>query len=331
MRPAEPPADETTWRRVRDLVATSEGDPLAPFALRRDKQYVFSPDGEAAVGYRVRLRTAVASGDPVGEPDAWIAAIAEFVQMARRRKLRIAVLGSGERARPIWAGYGLGAVPVGRDVVLHRDQFSVSGRKFRNLRQAVQRSRNGGVVVDFAREGELPAVDVQELRALMARTHRIDERGFSMILGSLFNGHEPDAIIAIARNADARIVGAHRYLWAGKQDLSLDFPIRTKDAPNGVDERLVAETVAWGNEHGVERLSLAFAPFPDLFENRAHLGLVGKLLYGITHLLDPLISVERLYRYLRKFHAFDQQRFVMLRWRQVVIVALALLLLEFGG
>jgi lysylphosphatidylglycerol synthetase-like protein (DUF2156 family) len=152
-----------------------------------------------------------------------------------------------------------------------------------------------------------------------------------MILGALFNGREPDAVIAIARDATGRIVGAHRYLWAGKQDLSLDFPIRTTDAPNGVDERLVAETVAWGEEHGVERLSLAFAPFPDLFEHRAELGVVGKLLYGITHLLDPLIRVERLYRYLRKFHAFDQQRFVMLRWRQVVIVALALLLLEFGG
>jgi len=40
--------------------------------------------------------------------------------------------------------------------------------------------------------------------------------------------------------------------------------------------------------------------------------------------------VERLYRYLRKFHAFDQQRHVMLRWRQLPRTALALLLLEFG-
>ncbi|MDT4962557.1 MAG: hypothetical protein QOF87_2204, partial [Pseudonocardiales bacterium] len=40
---------------------------------------------------------------------------------------------------------------------------------------------------------------------------------------------------------------------------------------------------------------------------------------------------ERLYRYLRKFHAFDQHRFVMLRRRQILIVAVALLLLEFGG
>jgi lysylphosphatidylglycerol synthetase-like protein (DUF2156 family) len=51
----------------------------------------------------------------------------------------------------------------------------------------------------------------------------------------------------------------------------------------------------------------------------------------LVHLLDPLISVERLYRYLRKFHAFDQQRYVMLRWRQVVRVAIVLLLLEFSG
>lgn len=322
--------DEAALQRVRHLVATGGGDPLAPFALRPDKQYVFSPDGEAAVGYRVRLRTAVASGDPVGAPEAWPAAIEQFVIAARKHKLRTAVLGAGEAARPLWAGYRLSSVPIGRDVVLHREQFSVSGRRFRNLRQAIQRTHNNGVTVEFSREGELTASVERELRALMSRAHRVNERGFSMILGHLFDGREPDAVIAIARCADGRIGGAHRYLWAGKQDLSLDLPIRAAGAPNGIDERLVAETVAWGEEHGVERISLAFAPFPDLFEDRTRFGAAGSLLYWITHLIDPMISVERLYRYLRKFHAFDQQRFVMLRWRQVVIVAIALLLLEFG-
>ena len=58
--------------------------------------------------------------------------------------------------------------------------------------------------------------------------------------------------------------------------------------------------------------------------------MFAKVAYGAVHLLDPLISVERLYRYLRKFAGLDQQRFVMLRWRQVVIVAWVLLLLEFS-
>lgn len=326
----EPPND-ADWRLVRDLVATSEGDPLAPFSLRPEKQYVFSPDGESAISYRVKLGVAMVSGDPVGAPQSWQAAVDTFVISARARKLRVAVLGAGERAHEMWAGYGLSSVPIGRDVVLGREQFEISGRKYRNLRQAIQRSRNAGVTVDFSREGDLPAADVQELRRMLAGEGKTDSRGFSMILGRLFNGLEPDAVIAVARDRDGGIVAAQRYLWAGKQDLSLDLPIRSRRSPNGTDERLVAEVVTWGRENGVERVSLAFAPFPDLFVNRKNLGALGKLAYAAVHLLDPLIKVEALYRYLRKFHAFDQERYVMLRWRNVVRVALAALLLEFSS
>jgi lysylphosphatidylglycerol synthetase-like protein (DUF2156 family) len=324
------PATEADRRRVRDLVATSEGDPLAPFALRPEKSYVFAPGGAAAVGYRVRLGTAVASGDPVGDPDAWGAAVDEFMVRMRRRGLRVAVLGAGERSRGCWVGHGLRGLAIGRDVVLRRDAFTTTGRRFRNLRQAIQRSHNAGVTVQTSREGELSPGETAELRMLMRTTGREDGRGFSMILGRLFDGTEPDAVIVLARDRAGRIVGAHRYLWAGKQDLSLDLPIRAHGAPNGVDERLVAEALGWGAEHGVERVSLAFAPFPELFGHRAELGPPGRLAYHAVHLLDPLIRVERLYTYLRKFHAFDQQRFVLLRPRQVVVVAAAALLLEFG-
>ncbi|MDT4893119.1 MAG: hypothetical protein QOE97_2154 [Pseudonocardiales bacterium] len=320
---------DAEFRRVRQLVAVSDGDPLAPFALRPEKSYAFAPDGGAAVGYRVRLGCAVAAGDPVGMPKSWEAAIEAFLAEARRRRLRVAVLGAGERAKPIWSSHGLASVPIGRDVVVDRAKFTLSGRRFRNLRQAVQRSRNAGVTVEFRREGELTQSEVQQLRALMRRSHRVDSRGFSMILGRLFDGRSPDAVLALARDAHGSVVAAHRYLWAGQHDLSLDLPIRAPEAPNGVDERLIAETVEWGDGHGVERISLAFAPFPELFVNRGHLGALGRLAYAAVHLLDPLISVERLYRYLRKFHAFDQERYVMLRWHQVPVVAAAALLLEF--
>jgi lysylphosphatidylglycerol synthetase-like protein (DUF2156 family) len=318
-------------RRVRHLVAVSERDPLAPFALRPDKSYVFSPDGTAAIGYKVKVGLAVAAGDPVGSADAWAPAIDAFVDEARRRRLRIAVLGAGERARPLWAGHRLSHVAIGRDVVVQRSEFSVQGRRFRNLRQAIQRTHNAGMTVEMHREGDLRPEQVRELRSLMKRSRRVDNRGFSMILGRLFDGSEPDAVLAVACDRSGAIVGAHRYLWAGKQDLSLDLPIRADGAPNGVDERLIAEVVEWGAIRGIERVSLAFAPFPDLFANRGHLGMLGRIGCGLAHLLDPLIRVERHYRYLRKFHAFDQERYVMLRRRQILRVAVALLLLEFGG
>jgi lysylphosphatidylglycerol synthetase-like protein (DUF2156 family) len=153
-----------------------------------------------------------------------------------------------------------------------------------------------------------------------------------MILGRLFDGSVPDSVIPIARDADGTVIGAQRYLWAGAHELSLDLPIRSRTGPNGVDERISAEVVKWGVDHGVERVSLAFAPFPELFDKRqaGTLGILGKLAYGAVHLIDPMIKVERLYRYLRKFHSFDQERYVMLRWRDTVFVAFAALLLEFG-
>lgn len=321
--------DEANRLRVRHLVAVSDGDPLAPFALRPEKRYVFAPDGSAAVGYAVRLRTAVASGDPVGDPASWNAAIEAFVRSARSRRLRVAVLGAGERSRPMWEQHRLHAVPIGRDVVVRSEQFGLQGRRYRNLRQAIQRSHNAGVRVQFHREAELPEALITELRALMRATNRVDTRGFSMILGRFFDGGQPDAVVVVAHDRSGRLVGAHRYLWAGKQDLSFDIPIRAFGAPNGVDERLIAEVVEWGATNGVERVSLAFAPFPDLFVNRKNLSALGRLTYRAVHLLDPLIKVERLYNYLRKFHAFGQQRYVMLRWRNVIVVALAALLLEF--
>jgi lysylphosphatidylglycerol synthetase-like protein (DUF2156 family) len=207
-RPLRAETDPEEFERVRHLVTVSEGDPLAPFALRPEKSFAFAPDGEAVVGYRVRLGIAVAAGDPVGDAESWPGAIAAFVAFARERQLRIAVLGAGERAREMWEAHGLAGFAIGRDVIVRRSEFNTEGRRFRNLRQAIQRSRNAGVTAEIHREGDLRAEQVLELRGLMNRSQRDDRRGFAMILGRLFDGREPDAVIAVARNRDGELVGA---------------------------------------------------------------------------------------------------------------------------
>lgn len=323
---SHPPAD-----RVRDLVALSVDDPLAPFALRPEKQHIFSPDGRAAVGYRIKLGVVVAGGNPIGDQLSWPAAISELVALARGEGHRIAVLGASDPAKAMWQQHGLAAVAIGRDVVLHPHEVDLVGRRFRNLRQAVQRTRNAGVRTECWLEGSVPASVRLELQALLVEVGRDTHRGFAMTLGRPFDGNQPDALLVVARDASGRAVAFQRYLRAGQKDLSLDFPIRVKGAPNGVDERLAIEAVQWAASSGYARVSLAFAPFPELFAEGGHDALLLSIAYRLVHVLDPLIKVERLYRYLRKFHSFDQQRFVMLRWRELPRVALALLLLEFGG
>ena len=150
-----------------------------------------------------------------------------------------------------------------------------------------------------------------------------------MILDHLLDGRHPGMLLVVARDDTGRAVGFQRYGTAGNgKDLSIDVPWRSEDAPNGIDERMTMDVIEYGKEHGAERVSLAFAAFPELFENEDR-GLFGRLVYTAVHLGDPLLCLESLYRFLRKFHSLGDQRFVMLRLPELVPAAAAMLTLEF--
>ena len=327
-----PPADANDRRHVWALVDGTAGDTLAPFVLRTDKAYVFSPDRRAAVAYRVRLGTAIASGDPVGEPSSYAPAVDAFIGHADAQGWRVAVLGASPRSLSLWRRHGLWALSIGRDVRIDVPTFSLDGRRFRNLRQAVQRSRNAGVTTEIVGERDL----TDELRAelldvMTAAGKGTQTRGFAMILDEPLTGVHPGMYVAYARNSAGQVVAFHRYASAdGGRELSLDVPWRRPGAPNGVDERLIVEMVQWGAERGARSLSLAFAAFPDVFEVQQR-SILQHLAYRAVHLLDRFIRLESLYRFVRKFHSFGDERYVALRPIQVVFVAATALSLEFGS
>jgi lysylphosphatidylglycerol synthetase-like protein (DUF2156 family) len=317
--------------RAAELVEVTENDPLAPFALRSDKAYVFSPDNRAAIGYRMRLGVAVVGGDPVGDPEAFEDVVEVFCALARRNGWRIAVLGVSERRLPLWRTVGLRPISIGRDVVLEVQKFNLDGRKYRNLRQAIQRTRNAGITTEIISERALPRSVRDELRGIIVESRGDPTgRGFSMVLDHLLLGSYENTYLAIARDQTGRAVAFQRYALAGYgRDVSLDTPWRVVDAPNGVDERLTYDTLLWAKEQGAVRMSLAFGAFPELFALE-HRDLFRKALYKAVHQLDRYIKLETLYRYLKKFHAFGPQRYVALHPTQVVSVAMAMLSLEFG-
>ena len=53
------------------------------------------------------------------------------------------------------------------------------------------------------------------------------------------------------------------------------------------------------------------------------------IFYWLIHRLDPLIALESLYRYLRKFHAMGERRYALVSLTQLVPLIYVLLSLEF--
>lgn len=321
--------------RVWPLIDATREDPLSPFAMHSSKRYHFNADGSAAIAYRTRLGFAVVSGDPIGDDTQFEALVADFVRMCRSRGWQIIVLAAGERDVSLWrndvVGQPMLAVPIGRDVVVDVTHFTLTGRRFRNLRQAVQRTRNAGVTTQIVDEQQLDSALRAELTEVLYAAHRAarTERGFCMNLDAALQGRYPGIKLAIARDRSGRVVAFHRYTSADAGlEVSLDAPFRRPDAPNGVDERLSVDMINDAKANGALRLSLAFAAFPEIFD-AADPTPLQRAAYRLIHLLDPLIRLESLYRYLCKFHCVAERRYVVLCAHHIPAALLVLLSLEF--
>ena len=336
MKPTTARPNPADLPRIWALVNATTGDPLAPFAMQASKCYHFNADGTAAIAYRTRLGFAVVSGDPIGDDARFAGLVADFAAMCHTRGWRIVVLGCSERRVNLWSnatmlGQKLQAVPIGRDVVIDVATFDMVGRKFRNLRQAVQRTQNFGVTTEVVDEQGLNDVLLAELTEVMlaSPSGSRTERGFSMSLDGTLEGRYPGVALIIARDKAGRVQGFHRYAIAGHgTEVTLDVPWRRGGAPNGIDERLSVDMIMEARKQGAQRLSLAFAAFPEIFTDK-HRSLPRSLVFTAIHLGDALIALESLYRYLRKFHALGDRRYVMATLTQVVPLLIVLLSLEF--
>ena len=137
-------------------------------------------------------------------------------------------------------------MPIGRDVVIDVSRFNMAGRKYRNLRQAVQRTHNFGITTEVVAEQGLDERLRDELAKVLYASHRGAhvERGFSMILDHALEGRYPGVRLIIARDRSGQVQGFQRYATSGGgSDVTLDVPWRRPGAPNGIDERLTVDMI----------------------------------------------------------------------------------------
>jgi len=301
---------ESELAEARALTDRPDGDTLDPFVLRRDKRRVFSIDRQAVVGYRYVRGIGLAAGDPVGEPSAFRSALAEFLELCTRLGWRPAIIGVREDRLPLYLEAGLRVLYIGDEAIIDVPQFDLGGRPMRNARQGVQRSHNAGISTEFRREGELdPGLRNELLEISDAQLDGQREFGFSMTLGGMFSGDHPDCLVAIARDQQGRPVAFQRYLpCRGGKALSLDIMRRCPTAPNGVNERLIVDSVDWARKRELEEVSLNFAAFRDLLDEGATPGAVGAAMARVLQSFDGRLGLQL--DTLRRFNAKFRPRWV---------------------
>ena len=300
---------------LRGLLAQhGSEDSLGYFATRRDKASVFSPDGRAAVTYRVVAGVSLASADPVGHPDSWQPAIEAWRAEAREFGWVPAVLGASEHgARAYAAAGGMRVLLLGDEAVLDVGHFDLRRASLTPVRRAVARATRAGLTVRVRRQRELRLDELKEIgdRAEAWRSGESD-RGFSMALGRAGDPADNDVLHVTAHDPEGSLVGVLSLVPWGRSGVSLDVMRRSPDAPNGVTELMVSELLAQSRELGLSRLSLNFCMFRAVFEDAERLGSGSLTRMGasVLGLFDRFWQLERLYRSNEKYEPTWLPRFL---------------------
>ena len=316
LRPAEPegrldPEAEATLRELLDR--QGERDSLGYFALRHDKSVIFSATAKAAISYRVHSGVMLASGDPLGDPEAWPGAITAFLAEAARHAWLPAVMGCSELGGEVWVREaGMRALELGDEAIVECDGFSLEGRPMRNVRQMVARVQRAGYACEIRRVRDLAPAEVVEIRRQAAAWRGAEvERGFSMALGRFGEPADGDCVVVTARK-DGQVRALLHFVPWGTDGLSLELMRRDRTAEPGLNEFMIAEMLVAAPSLGVRRVSLNFAVFRSALERGERLG-AGPILRAWRRLLliaSRWFQIESLYRFNAKFRPLWEPRFI---------------------
>ncbi|MER7723791.1 phosphatidylglycerol lysyltransferase domain-containing protein [Streptomyces sp. NPDC096323] len=307
------PGDEAALRALLDK--HGERDSLGYFALRREKSVVWSPTGKAAVAYRVVGGVSLASGDPIGDPEAWPGAIEPWLAEAREHGWIPAAMGVSEEGGTVYARHGLDALELGDEAIVETAEFTLEGRAMRTVRQAYNRVKRAGYEVRVRRHAEIPEA---EMAGLVRRADDwrdgATERGFSMALGRLGDPADGQCVMLECRDAGGgELRAVLSFVPWGPRGLSLDLMRRDRDADNGLMEFMVIELLQRAGEIGVTQVSLNFAMFRSVFERGSRLGAgpVLRLWRSLLSFFSRWWQIESLYRANAKYRPIWEPRYLL--------------------
>jgi len=307
------PRTTDEWQHAERLVHAYGSDTLSYFALRNDKSYFFSSDGEAMIAYCYLGGYALASGDPIGRPESIDLAIDEFLEMCRRHGWGQAFLAVREDDAPRYEAVGLRSFYLGDEAIIHTGEFSLEGKKNKSMRQSVGRVAR---TFTFEMLAESDASDelVGQLNAVSAKWRgKAPERGFTMALSQDVRGHNPEFRLCVATDEQGRIGGFLRIVpvFGDTPGYTLDMMRRDPDSPNGMTEFLISNTVFALREEGVALLSMNFAVMGRLFSDDIEFSMGQRLMRVVVSAFNPFFQIKSLQEFNRRFRPRWQGRVCM--------------------
>ena len=254
--------------RARAVYGAHGGGEFAHLTFMGDKHLFWAADGNAVVAYGSVRDRLVALGSPAGPESAIKRAILDFRQFADAQDRVPVFYEVLEPDLSLYHDLGFDLFKLGELATIRLDEFTLAGKRWEDLRQAVNRS----VKEQLAFEMVEPPFDT----VLMTEVERVSdawladkgahEKSFSL------GRFDPDYLawspLALVRRSGELIAFANVLPPYGPNGTaSVDLMRHVDDAPRGTMDFLFARVMQWAKEQGHATFSLGMAPLSSVGDN----------------------------------------------------------------
>jgi lysyl-tRNA synthetase class 2 len=289
-------------QRARDIVTRHGRGTLDYFALRDDKQFFFHRD--SLVAYAVYGGVALLSPDPIGPEGDRSEVFSAFRAFAESRGWTIGVMAAGEAWLSTYAEAGLHSIYLGDEAIVDCPSFTLAGGHMKGLRQACSRLARHGYSVEFHDPARIDPAEVTDVVELIAKLRRgQDERGFSMMLGRLFDPRDDGLLLTIVKGPDGTPAAVCQFVPSpAVGGYSLDLMRRDPgEHPNGLIDYALCSTIAHLAAEGHRGLSLNFAAFRSVLDGERGEGTFTKVERWALRRLSGVLPIETLWSFNAKY------------------------------
>jgi phosphatidylglycerol lysyltransferase len=292
-------------RAIR-ILRMGGGGSLSYWGTWEGNHYWFSPDGLAAVAYRVINGIAITTSEPFGTRASALAAVAQFARYCDDNGWVPYYYGIHSEFAEVCQGMGWSIAVVGDETIVHPAEWHTTGKQWQDVRSSINRAERDGVAAIWTRFSELTprhVSQIEEISELWVAEKELPEMGFT--LGGMDELRDDEVRLMIAVDSTDHIVGITSWLpsYAEGHVLgwTLDFMRRVPDGPNGVMEFLIARAAEQFRNDGIEFLSLSTAPLTRNNSGELENTGIARMLRYIGVRLEPVYGFTSLFNFKRKF------------------------------
>ncbi|MCC9197426.1 DUF2156 domain-containing protein [Arthrobacter sp. zg-Y820] len=251
--------------RARALLKTHGGGTMAWMTLWPGNTYWFSPGGNSYVAFRSTPGVALTVGPPVGPHPELRRTIEDFSAFCTSNGTAACFYSVTSEVEGITSGMGFSRLQVAEETILPLGNLKFRGKKFQDLRTALNHARKAGIEARWISYPTAPLAVLDQLHAISeewAADKQMPEMGFT--LGGLDELDDSEVRCLIAVDGDGTVHAVTSWLPIYRDGRvigwTLDFMRRRGAGFKPAMDFLIASAASLLQAEGYELLSLSGAP-----------------------------------------------------------------------